>query len=145
MLTPKQSKFVDEYLIDLNATQAAIRAGYSAKTALVQGPRLLSNVRVSLAIEVKQSALATRTEVDQEWVVQHLVKNFNMAQMAGEGNVANRALELLGRYTGGFAERNENNQGAPVQVNFIIGKGYAPPDNVRASEVVDAEEWKVDE
>ncbi len=43
-LTPKQARFVEEYLIDLNATQAAIRAGYSAKTAEVQGSRLLGNV-----------------------------------------------------------------------------------------------------
>lgn len=49
-LTLKQQRFVEEYLIDLNATQAAIRTGYSAKTAEVQGPRLLGNVRVSAAI-----------------------------------------------------------------------------------------------
>jgi phage terminase small subunit len=49
-LTPKQASFVSEYLIDKNATQAAIRAGYSAKTADVQGPRLLGNVSVSQAI-----------------------------------------------------------------------------------------------
>lgn len=42
-LTEKQQRFVDEYLIDLNATQAAIRAGYSAKTADVQGSRMLGN------------------------------------------------------------------------------------------------------
>ena len=42
-LTPRQARFVDEYLIDLNATQAAIRAGYSAKTAQPQSSRLLSS------------------------------------------------------------------------------------------------------
>lgn len=45
-LTEKQKCFCEEYLIDLNATQAAIRAGYKSKTAEVQGPRLLGNVRV---------------------------------------------------------------------------------------------------
>ena len=45
-LTPKQERFVAEYLVDMNATQAAIRAGYSRKTADVQGPRLLGNVRI---------------------------------------------------------------------------------------------------
>ena len=49
-LTPRQARFVDEYLIDLNATQAAIRAGYSAKTAQTQSSRLLSNVMVQAAI-----------------------------------------------------------------------------------------------
>ena len=45
-MTTKQQRFVEEYLIDLNATQAAIRAGYSAKTANEQGARLLANVSV---------------------------------------------------------------------------------------------------
>ena len=49
-LTPRQARFVDEYLIDLNATQAAIRAGYSAKTAQPQSSRLLSKVIVRAAI-----------------------------------------------------------------------------------------------
>ena len=49
-LTPRQQRFVDEYLIDLNATQAAIRAGYSPKTAQSQSSRLLSNVMVRAAI-----------------------------------------------------------------------------------------------
>ena len=49
-LTPKQDQFVKEYLVDLNATQAAIRAGYSAKTANEQGSRLLANAKVSAAI-----------------------------------------------------------------------------------------------
>lgn len=51
MLTPKQQRFVAEYLIDLNATQAAIRAGYSAKTAKAQGSRLLTNVDVQKAVD----------------------------------------------------------------------------------------------
>src|SRR5262249_53478937 len=48
-LTPKQERFVQEYLVDLNATQAAIRAGYSKKTATEQASRLLTNVKVSEA------------------------------------------------------------------------------------------------
>ncbi len=48
-LTEKQKQFVREYLIDLNATQAAIRAGYSAKTADQQGSRMLANVKVQQA------------------------------------------------------------------------------------------------
>ena len=50
-MTPKQQRFVAEYLIDLNATQAAIRAGYSPKTASSQGERLLRNVEVAKALE----------------------------------------------------------------------------------------------
>jgi phage terminase small subunit len=52
-LTPRQKRFIAEYLVDLNATNAAIRAGYSEKTAFVQGPRLLGNVRVASYIAEK--------------------------------------------------------------------------------------------
>ena len=56
-LNPKQARFVDEYMIDLNATQAATRAGYSAKTANEQGARLLANVSVREEIAKRQSEL----------------------------------------------------------------------------------------
>ena len=49
-LTEKQQRFVEEYLVDLNATQAAIRAGYAVKTADVQGTRMLRNVKVQSAM-----------------------------------------------------------------------------------------------
>lgn len=54
-LNPKQARFVAEYLVDSNATQAAIRAGYSAKTAYSQGQRLLKNVEISAAVADKAS------------------------------------------------------------------------------------------
>ena len=71
-LTPKQQRFVDEYLIDLNATQAAIRAGYSQKTANKQGPRLLVNVGVAEAIAAGQAKREQRTRVDADWVLKRL-------------------------------------------------------------------------
>jgi hypothetical protein len=52
-MTPRQTRFVAEYLIDLNASQAAIRAGYSAHTAEQQGPRLLGNVEVAAVVLAK--------------------------------------------------------------------------------------------
>ena len=70
MLTDKQARFVDEDLVDLNATQAAIRAGYSVKTANEQGARLLANVSVKNAIRERQEVLKMKTEVTQEWVVE---------------------------------------------------------------------------
>jgi len=73
-LTPKQERFVAEYLIDLNATQAAIRAGYSAKTAPEQASRLLSNVKVSEAVQSAMQARAQRTEITQDMVLRELAK-----------------------------------------------------------------------
>lgn len=68
-ITAKQQRFVDEYLVDLNATQAAIRAGYSEKTAQEQSSRLLSNVIVAEAVAAGQSALAEKTGITQQAVL----------------------------------------------------------------------------
>jgi phage terminase small subunit len=73
-LTEKQRRFVDEYLIDLNATQAAVRAGYSAKTADVQGSRMLGNVKVQQAIAEQMAERSKRTGVNQDRVVLELAK-----------------------------------------------------------------------
>lgn len=73
-LTEKQQRFVDEYLIDLNATQAAIRAGYSVKTANEQGARLLANVSVQQKIAEKMADRSKRTGVNQDRVVLELAK-----------------------------------------------------------------------
>jgi phage terminase small subunit len=71
-LTARQRRFVDEYLLDLNATQAAIRAGYSANGADVAGVRLLGNVRVQAAIAEGQQARKERTDITADAVLQEL-------------------------------------------------------------------------
>jgi phage terminase small subunit len=73
-LTPKQQRFVNEYLIDLNATQAAARAGYSKKTANEQGSRLLANVSVSTAITQRMNERSGRLEITQDMVLRELAK-----------------------------------------------------------------------
>ena len=73
-LTAKQQRFVDEYLIDLNATQAAIRAGYSAKTAEQQASRLLTNVKVQQEIAERMAERSKRTGINQDRVLQEIAK-----------------------------------------------------------------------
>ena len=76
-LTPKeerQNRFVQEYIIDLNGTQAAIRAGYSPKTAREQASRLLSNVNIQEKISEAQNARNERVEVDQDYVLNRLIQ-----------------------------------------------------------------------
>lgn len=73
-LTPKQQRFVDEYLIDLNATQAAIRAGYSEKTAGAIGNENLTKPEISEAIAAAQKARSERVQVDQDWVLRQWVE-----------------------------------------------------------------------
>ena len=71
-LTPKQERFVTEYLVDLNATQAALRAGYSPRTAPQQGSRLLKNVDVQAALATKQTHQLQAVEVRIEDVLRDL-------------------------------------------------------------------------
>lgn len=74
-LTAKQHRFVAEYLIDLNQTQAAIRAGYSEKTAAEQASRLLTNVKVAEAIQAAMKARSERTQIDADWVLKRLARD----------------------------------------------------------------------
>lgn len=73
-LAEKQRLFVEEYLIDLNATQAAIRAGYSPRTAQEQGSRLLSNAMVRACVDKALAERSKRTGVNAERVVRELAK-----------------------------------------------------------------------
>ncbi|RUX08049.1 MAG: terminase small subunit [Mesorhizobium sp.] len=71
-MTPKQEQFVREYLIDLNATQAAIRCGYSAKTANREGSRLLSNADIKEAIAKRNQKRVDKTEITAERVLKEI-------------------------------------------------------------------------
>nr|DAM60615.1 MAG TPA: Terminase small subunit [Caudoviricetes sp.] len=73
-LTAKQQRFCDEYLIDLNATQAAIRAGYSVKTANEQGSQLLAKLSIQEVIGKEMAERSRRTGINQDRVVLELAK-----------------------------------------------------------------------
>jgi phage terminase small subunit len=99
-LSPRKQRFVEEYLVDLNATKAAERAGYSARTAKAQGSRLLTNVDVSAAIEVAQSKRSERTEITADRVLREiaLVAFSDIGEVIrvdADGKVYIRELESL--------------------------------------------------
>lgn len=73
-LTAKQQRFVEEYLVDLNATQAAIRAGYSADTARQTASENLSKPDIASAIEEAQARRSMRTNITQDQVVRELAR-----------------------------------------------------------------------
>ena len=73
-LTEKQQRFVDEYLIDLNATQAAIRAGYSVKRASEIGYQLLQKTTVQQAISEKMAERSKRTGINQDRILMELAR-----------------------------------------------------------------------
>ena len=71
-LTAKQQRFVDEYLVDLNATQAAIRAGYSQKTARQVGAENLTKPVIADAVAKAQASRSERVQIDADWVLTRL-------------------------------------------------------------------------
>lgn len=102
-LNEKQKRFVLEYLIDLNATQAAIRAGYSKKTAYSMGQQNLKKPEIQKAIQAKQNKLQHKLEITQERVLGELAQvAFAKAsdQTISDLKYTNKlkALELLGKY-----------------------------------------------
>jgi len=72
-LTVRQRCFCEEYLVDLNATQAAVRAGYSERTAEVTGHRMLRNVKVRERIDLALLERRARVQIDADWVLKRLV------------------------------------------------------------------------
>lgn len=89
-LTPKQARFVDEYVVDLNGTQAAIRAGYAEKSASVEAARLLANAKVGEAVGAALKARSERTQINADWVLKRLVEEAeaDVADLYGEdGNL----------------------------------------------------------
>jgi len=118
-LTDKQQRFVDAYMG--NATQAAIDAGYSEKTAEVQGSRLLRNAKVLEAIknrqmERKTNTIASREEIQQFWTdVMTGLESEDMKDRL-------KASELLAKSEGYFLERHEvmGKDGAPLAIPIVI-------------------------
>lgn len=69
-LTAKRSRFLDEYFIDYNTTQAAIRAGYSPKTAFVIGYEILNFPYIKELVQQRKDELKAKLEINQEWVLE---------------------------------------------------------------------------
>jgi len=107
-LTGKQKLFANEYLIDLNATQAAIRAGYSEKTARSQGQRLLTNVDIQALTSQCIDKRTERTEIDADYVLRTIRETVECCKEAGNANGVLKGCELLGRHLKLFTEKVEN-------------------------------------
>lgn len=136
-LSDKHEMFAREYCVDLNATQAAIRAGYSENTAKQQGSRLLTNADIRARIDELQGKRAEKLELDANWVLEKLTEvvsmsmqakpvekwDYNEKQLVETGEYvydssgANKALELIGKHLGMFKDKIEHsgNLGVVIQ------------------------------
>ena len=121
-LTPKQQRFVEEYLIDLNATQSAIRAGYSEKTAKEIGNENLTKPNIAKAIAEAQEKLSNKAQVTVEMVVQGLL---NEAKDLSEGSTQSARVSAwahLGKHLGMFKDKIEHTgpNGGPIDLSLKV-------------------------
>ena len=101
-LTQKQIRFVQEYLLDFNATQAAIRAGYSPQTARVQASQNLAKLNIRSKIEAEFELRRQSIDYDVQWVIEGLKEIHNLAMLKEDYSAAVKALYLLGKHRGMF-------------------------------------------
>ena len=158
-LTPKQERFVDEYMVDLNGAAAARRAGYSEKTARQIGDENLAKPVIAAAIAAAKHARSEATKIDAEWVLKQAVELHLRCMQEikpalhpktrrqlkdEEGNLlftfnaaaASRALELIGKHVdiGAFKDKLEISSGMSLVERLQQGRA-----RVRKSRVIDGE------
>jgi phage terminase small subunit len=142
-LQKRQQRFVDEYLIDLNGTQAAIRTGYAERSAFVQASRLLSDAKIQAAVAEKKEIRAQRMGLDQDFVLSGIQKLITRCEQAEpvldrEGNPkgeyrfdassALKGYELLGKHLGIWRDKVElsGKDGGPIQTAVRLEFVEAP-------------------
>lgn len=104
-LTPKQRRFAEEYLVDLNATQAAIRAGYSKHTAGSQGHDLLKKPEIRALVGEHNEKRAEKVGLTAEGVLEGIKRLAQKAEDAGDLNVAMKGHELYGKHLKLFTDK----------------------------------------
>jgi hypothetical protein len=125
-LTPKQERFVQEYLIDFNATQAAIRAGYSKNTAQEIGSQNLSKLMIQAKIRQKQAKIAEKFEITEDLIATELARNafLDHPRRAFDAESQHRvtALKELAKFLGLGKENNvdrDNKGNAGVDLDAV--------------------------
>ena len=140
-IRPKIDHFIEEYLMDLNGTQAAIRAGYNSKTAAQQASRLLRNVKVRQAIAARQKQLAEKRAWDVERLVEEAETNLDLARAGGYRGAgsANGTLEFIGRVTGLLSDKQRDSSVPITRVTAVLNHG---PDAEGNPQIVEAREYR---
>ena len=131
MLNEKQKQFCEEYIIDLNGTQAAIRAGYSAKTANEQAAQLLAKLSIQEYICELKNKRSERVKYSQDELMRDILEVKNRCMQANpvldkegdetgvwkfDSNGANKALDMLAKHVG-FYETDNKQKAFNISVN----------------------------
>lgn len=117
-LSAKQEQFCREYLVDLNATQAAIRAGYSAKTAQEQASRLLSNVMVAARVAELKAQRADKVARTAQDVLNDIIAVTAQAHEEGDLKTALKGLELQGKHLGMFTDKLQTEHSGGISITW---------------------------
>jgi len=118
-LTDKQERFVSEYLIDLNATQAAIRAGYSKKTAQQQGSENLSKPVISEAIAKAKNEAAKRNETTVDMIDKMHKAAYSVAQKSRQPSAMTQSAQNLAKLHGLITDKQDINL-TPPKIEYIV-------------------------
>lgn len=119
-LTEKQKRFCEEYLIDLNGTQAAVRAGYSEKSASRMAIELLNKTHVSNYLSELMKARSQRTGITADTVLEEL-KRIALTETEITGKEKLKALELLGKHLGLFASGGSDDSKVLEKLDEVLG------------------------
>ncbi len=114
MLTEKQERFAQAYVLHRNATEAAKTAGYSARSAYNQGYRMLKNGEIAERITDLESELVTNIDVIDE-----IESQYTFAKANGHTNSAIKALELLSRIRGAKSDKNTNISKEGIEASIL--------------------------
>lgn len=162
-VTERHDRFVQEYLVDLNGTAAAIRAGFAPKAAAAQASRLLKNVNIQKALLAAMKKRAQKVDLDADYVLQSLIElaercmqrkpvmDFNYetkqleqrmemvdGKMEGvwqfDSQGANKALRSLGDHLGLFKKILSGDPDAPLFPNINITRAVKPTSPVRSED-----------
>lgn len=121
-LNDKQLRFAQEYTVDLNATQAAIRAGYSTKTAYSQGQRLLKKDEIQDAIREANRKRSEATGITAEWVLTGIAEIATREDARDADRL--KAFELLGKHLG-IWEQRQTQEDSSIRVEIGAAEDWA--------------------
>ena len=122
-ITERQLRFCEEYTKDCNATQAAIRAGYSPRSAHQIGYENLRKPEIQERLGKLQEETARRNEVTLDEIINDLRRLRDEAFETGSYGAAARAIELLGKTIGAYRDRVDNRTDVTPTVASLFGKG----------------------
>lgn len=130
-LTLKQQRFIDEYIISGNATQSAIKAGYSKKYANTNANKLLQNTTIKSAIDKRNAEIQSEKTMDMKEVMERLTAigrgETSEQQLSNKGEVVEvetktsdriRAMELIGKRYGAWLDKKEVNGNLDIDIGM---------------------------